>query len=114
MKVAFTFDIERDNPNFLDTYKGLTEGLPKILKLLDHFKIKGTFFCTGHIAKYRSNIIRLIENSGHEIACHGLDHERLSILSYQECKNIISRNKEILQNICGSRIYGFRAPFLDP
>ncbi|MBD3197975.1 MAG: polysaccharide deacetylase family protein [Candidatus Lokiarchaeota archaeon] len=114
MKISLTFDIERDNPNFLDTYKGLTEGLPKILKLLDDFKIKGTFFCTGFIARINSNVIRSIERRGHEIACHGLDHERLSKLNYSECKKIISRNREILQNLCESKIYGFRAPFLDP
>ena len=35
MKIALTFDIESDNPNFLDTYFGLKVGLVKILKILD-------------------------------------------------------------------------------
>ena len=45
MKIALTFDIERDIPNFLDTDFGLKIGLIKILNLLDDFQIKSTFFC---------------------------------------------------------------------
>ena len=115
MKIALTFDIERDNPNFLDTYYGVRVGLLKILKILDKYHIKGTFFCTGNVAEHLPEHIRLIERKGHEIACHGLNHERLAQLNFNKCQENISENKKIIENIChNSEILGFRAPYLNP
>jgi len=113
MKIALTFDIERDNPNFLDTYFGIKVGLLKIIRILDNFNIKGTFFCTGNVVKRLPEYIRLIESKEHEIACHGLNHERLNRLNFKECREIIHQNKELIENICqNSEIIGFRAPYL--
>ena len=115
MKIALTFDIERDNPNFLNTYYGIRVGLVKILKILDKYHIKGTFFCTGNVAEHLPEHIRIIERKGHEIACHGLNHERLTQLNFPKCQKSISENKKILENIChNTEILGFRAPYLKP
>lgn len=115
MKIALTFDIERDIPNVLDTYFGIKVGIPKILELLENFNLKSTFFCTGSIVKKFPDYIRLIEQKGHEIACHGLNHERLNNLSFNKCQELISVNKKILESIClSSKIIGFRAPYLKP
>lgn len=115
MKVALTFDVEKDIPKFLDTNFGLNIGLIKILDLLDEFQIKGTFFCTGNVAEQNPQIINLIESKNHEIACHGLKHERLYQLKYEECRNLISNSKTLLEKKCQkSKIIGFRAPYLKP
>ncbi|MFX1315900.1 MAG: polysaccharide deacetylase family protein [Promethearchaeota archaeon] len=115
MKIAMTFDIERDFPNVLDTYFGVKFGLLKILKLLENFKIKGTFFCTGNVVEHLPEYIRLIEHKGHEIACHGLNHERLNQLNFKKCQELIYQNKKIIENTCqNSEIIGFRAPYLKP
>ena len=79
MKIALTIDIERDIPFVLDTFFGVKEGIPRILEILDYYNLKCTFFCTGSIAKKFPESIRTIESKGHEIACHGLNHERLNI-----------------------------------
>ncbi|MFX1496007.1 MAG: polysaccharide deacetylase family protein [Promethearchaeota archaeon] len=113
MKIALTFDIERDIPNVLDTSFGIEFGLVKILKILDDFNIKGTFFCTGNIANRLPKYIKLIIRQGHEIACHGLNHERLTKLDFEECEEIITQNKKILEKVSqSSEIIGFRAPYL--
>lgn len=115
MKIALTFDIERDIPNFLDTFYGVKIGLIKILQLLENYNIKGTFFCTGTVADQQPWAINLIENKGHEIACHSSNHERLYKLSFEECKEIISTNKKTLEKRTQkSEIIGFRAPYLKP
>ena len=75
MKIALTFDIERDIPNVLDTYFGVKIGLIKILQLLDNYNIKGTFFCTGNVVKQLPEQINLIASKAHEIACHSINHE---------------------------------------
>jgi len=115
MKIALTFDIERDIPNVLNTYFGVKVGLIKILQLLDNFDIKGTFFCTGTVADHQPWAINLIESKGHEVACHSSNHERLYKLTFEECKEIISTNKKTIENRCQkSEIVGFRAPYLKP
>ncbi len=115
MKIALTFDIERDIPNVSDTYFGVKVGLLKILNVLDNFNIKGTFFCTGNVAEHLPEYISLIERKGHEIACHSYNHERLNQLSFKKCQEIIYQNKEIIEKTCqNSEIIGFRAPYLKP
>ena len=115
MKIALTFDIERDIPTVLDTYFGVKVGLLKILKILDNFNIRGTFFCTGHVAERLPEYIRLIERKGHEIACHSLNHEQLNQLNFKKCEELIYQNKKMIENTCqNSEIIGFRAPKLRP
>ncbi len=113
MKIALTFDIERDNPNFLDSYFGVKVGLQKIRRILENYNIKGTFFCTGNVVEHLPEDIRVLEKEGHEIACHGLNHERLVQLTFNKCQEIISQNKKLLEDTCqNSKIVGFRAPYL--
>ena len=115
MKISLTFDIERDIPNFLDTYYGIEEGLIKILKLLDQFNIKATFFCTGKVVEEFPEKIQLIEKKGHEIGCHSLNHQRLNQINFKECQEIIKKNRTLIEETCSkSKIIGFRAPYLKP
>lgn len=115
MKIALTFDIERDIPHLIGTYFGVKVGLLRILRILDNYNIKATFFCTGNIAKHLPEHIKLIEKKGHEIACHSLNHERLDLLDYEKCYDIIYQNKKIIEDTCqNSEIIGFRAPRLKP
>ena len=115
MKIALTFDIERDIPNVLGTDYGVKVGLLRILETLDNYNIKGTFFCTGDVAEHYPEHLKLIEDKGHEIACHSLNHEHLNVLTLEKCQELIDQNKKILQNICqNSEIIGFRAPYLKP
>ena len=115
MKIALTFDIERDIPTVLDTYFGVKVGLLKILQILDNFNIRGTFFCTGNVVEHLPEHIKLIERKGHEIGCHSLNHERLNQLNFKECREIIYQSKKIIEKTCpNSKIIGFRAPKLRP
>jgi len=114
MKIALTFDVERDIPNLLDTYNGLEDGLKKIIEILDKFEIKGTFFWNVDAARKFPNILRSLVINGHEIASHGMFHERLTNLKYQKCKEIITQSRDILENLSNTKIFGFRAPYLKP
>ena len=113
MKIALTFDIERDLPRVLDTFNGITEGIPKILNLLEKFDIKATFFCTGRVAYKYASYVRSIESNGHEIACHGWNHERLTHLDIEKNYELIKDSKLLLEKTCqNSQVTGFRAPYL--
>ncbi|MFX1390386.1 MAG: polysaccharide deacetylase family protein [Promethearchaeota archaeon] len=115
MKIALTFDVERDIPHFLDSYSGVEIGLPKILNLLDDFKIKATFFCTGNVVQNFPESIKLLNAKGHEISCHSLNHERLNLLDFKTCEEVIHKNKDLIENLIEPlEVIGFRAPYLNP
>lgn len=92
------------------------EALPRILELLDEYKIKATFFITGkdleHPAKL--DILRETVNAGHQIANHSYNHiVGLSALPENEIRREIESTQNIIQERLGVRAEGFRAPGYD-
>jgi polysaccharide deacetylase family protein (PEP-CTERM system associated) len=81
-----------------------------ILEMLDDKKSKVTFFVLGWIAERHPSIIRKIHHEGHEIACHGYNHELVYSLSEENFKQDVLKAKNILEDIIGERIIGYRAP----
>jgi len=81
-----------------------------ILKLLDERNTKATFFVLGYIAEKHPALIKQIYNQGHEIACHGYNHELVYSLSPDKFYEDVSSAKNLLEDIIGDRIIGYRAP----
>lgn len=82
----------------------------KILKILEMKNVKATFFMLGWVAKKQPQLIRKIINEGHELACHGYFHERLSHLTLEYFKNDIDYSKKLLEDLSGQPVLGYRAP----
>ena len=83
-----------------------------ILNLLDsfNFKPKATFFILGWIARRLPHLVKEINNRGHEVANHGDHHHLCTKQSLKEVFNDLKKGKEILEDIIGKRVYGYRAP----
>lgn len=81
-----------------------------ILDLLDAASTKATFFCLGWVAKRTPELIQLIASRGHEVACHGMDHERVFRFSDEEFLADVSEAKKLLEDASGSAVLGYRAP----
>lgn len=106
--VLLTVDVEPDLPPVLTSYEGMEEGLPYLVQLLRKYQIPATFFVVGETAeKYSSEITAL--SSTYEIGCHGLYHEDLRILSFEEKEERVEEATKILQGLAGD-ITSFRAP----
>ena len=82
----------------------------RILAMLDEFDIKGTFFVLGWVAEHLPSLVKEIHGQGHEIACHGYGHELVYQIGPEAFRNDIHRSKDILENLSGERINGYRAP----
>ena len=82
----------------------------RILDMLDEFALKATFFVLGWVAERLPALVKEISRRGHEIACHGYGHQLVYRLSPQEFRHDISRAKNILEDLCGERVHGYRAP----
>lgn len=82
----------------------------KIMTMLDRQNIKATFFILGCVAEKHPELIRTLSDGGHEIACHGYDHHRVCEMSETAFKNDIVRAKNLLEDISGVQVKGYRAP----
>src|SRR5699024_1487944 len=72
--------------------------------------IKATFFVLAELAYKHADIIRDIHDRGHEIGCHGLDHELLYDKTDDEFKEQVAKGKKILDSVVGENVVeGYRA-----
>src|SRR5690606_9760506 len=81
-----------------------------ILELLGQKDAKATFFILGWIAERYPALIKKIHSEGHEIACHGYNHELIYNLTQDKFLQDVSRAKNVLENITGEKVIGYRAP----
>ena len=107
---AFTCDLEPDCPPFLRDFRGVEQGLPKLLSLLAELKITATFFTTGDVARRYSNEVRAVVGAGHELACHGMTHTAFTSMSRAQAQGEIVESAAILREL--APVTSFRAPYL--
>ena len=89
------------------------KGIDKLINLIDKHNIKATFFITGEMAINHPKKVKEIVQVGHEVACHGLYHDKNEcLLDKLEQKKRIVKAMTILENITGIKPLGFRAPCL--
>ncbi|NOQ55789.1 MAG: polysaccharide deacetylase family protein [Nanohaloarchaea archaeon] len=73
---------------------GCRYGLPRILKILDRYGVKATFFVTDIINKTYTDVIPYLAWKGHEIGLHGYLHEYLQTMSKEDQTRHISKLKK--------------------
>lgn len=103
-----TVDLENDFGVF-ETTKCM-EVLPKFVKMLDRNGIEATFFVNGELLPKFNVILKEISKK-HEIACHGLNHDKLTDKPIEQVKNELIEVKELFKKNLGIDPVGFRAPF---
>ena len=81
-----------------------------ILDLLDEAKCKATFFTLGWVGEQHPQLVKRVAARGHEIACHSLRHKTVYKMAPQEFREDTRCAKELLEDVIGSRILGYRAP----
>jgi len=55
-------------------------------------------------------MVRMLVDAGHEIASHGWDHRKVTDLSEEEFRVSLRRSKNVLEDVAGVSVRGFRAP----
>ena len=88
----------------------IVRNVSRILELLAVRDTKATFFTLGWIAERYPDLIRRIVREGHELASHGYGHERASDLDEAAFSLDIRRAKELLEDLAGQEVTGYRAP----
>lgn len=88
----------------------VVENTERILDLFDEHSVKGTFFVLGWVAQRAPGLVRSISERGHEIACHGMGHQRIYKIGREAFEKDIDRSKKLLEDISGQSVMGYRAP----
>jgi peptidoglycan-N-acetylglucosamine deacetylase len=109
--VLFTVDVEPDCPPYLQGWRGVTEGMPLLLELLDEERVPATCFTTGQTAERFPSLMREIAAAGHEVACHGHTHGRFGLMDEAEAREELARSSSVLREF--GDVTAFRAPNLD-
>ena len=81
----------------------------KLLAIFGQFDVRGTFFVLGWVAEKNPQLVRDIAARGHEIACHGFSHRLVYEQSPEEFYEETLRAKNLLEDITGSAVVGYRA-----
>ena len=82
----------------------------RVLALLEARGVSATFFVLGWVAERCPALVRRLVDSGHELACHGYGHRRITTLSRDAFRDDIRRAKHHLEQISGQEVLGYRAP----
>jgi len=92
---------------------GTRQGVPRILALLERYRIPATFFVPAVIATLHPEEQRRVVGAGHEIGIHGWIHERNSTLPAASERELQKRSADTLERIAGVRPVGIRTPSWD-
>jgi polysaccharide deacetylase family protein (PEP-CTERM system associated) len=88
----------------------VVENTGRMLDILDRYGVKATFFILGWTAEKFPGLVARIHQQGHEIACHSYYHRLVYNLSPLEFREDTRRAKDMLEQITGRKILGYRAP----
>jgi len=105
-------DLERgwwpeDEP--LGQHFSVTEALPRLLDALDDVGLRATFFVEGLNTQLYPDTLRDLDARGHEVACHGWQHERWDRLGPDAERASLERSVRGMRSL-GLRPCGFRPP----
>lgn len=105
---AFENTIARDTWDRLPLR--VSDNVLRILDLFAEADAKATFFTLGWVAQRNPLLMRRIADAGHEIASHGWDHARVHTLDRASFGADIAKAREVLQDVSGAAVTGYRAP----
>lgn len=98
----------KENSDYLDDRIEVSVNI--LLRILEQFKIKATFFVLGRVAEKYPEIIRKISINGHEIGTHGFGHNPIYHQSEKEFEEDLIKSITILESITGKKVIFYRAP----
>jgi len=87
--IALTFD---DGPH--------PQYTTPLLKVLDHYDIKASFFWLGACVNRSPGIAKEVGDRGHGIGLHGYDHQNFPLLSPSDLKHSLEKTQAAIYNAC--------------
>jgi polysaccharide deacetylase family protein (PEP-CTERM system associated) len=113
--ICLTFDIEERfhshlNPATAPRKWELYDRIAGLIDWVRENKKSATFFVVGELAERYPTLISRMVNAGFEVACHSHSHLKIDECGEAVAKEEIYRSKNVLEDITGVSVYGYRAP----
>ncbi|KIJ58769.1 hypothetical protein HYDPIDRAFT_119236 [Hydnomerulius pinastri MD-312] len=86
-----------DSP--LDISRGMFAGevgVPRLLELLEKYKIKATWFIPGHSLETFPEQMKAVRDAGHELGLHGYSHEEPLAMSPTQQRDVLDHTYKLL------------------
>lgn len=88
--------------------------LPRLAELFARHRVRATLFVVGRDAAAHGGVLRRMEDAGHEIASHSLDHPMPFVrVPMSRLRHQLTESKRLLDAACARPVIGFRAPNWD-
>lgn len=87
----------------------VTRNTRELLDLLDSRGVKGTFFVLGWVARREPGLVREIAARGHEVASHGMSHQRVVTQTPAVFRAETRDSKRLLEDQVQAPVIGYRA-----
>jgi polysaccharide deacetylase family protein (PEP-CTERM system associated) len=81
-----------------------------LLHILREAEVRATMFVLGKVAEHFPHVVKEIQADGHEVACHGYGHFKITQQSPEEFLDDVRHAKDLLEQITGEQVKGYRAP----
>jgi polysaccharide deacetylase family protein (PEP-CTERM system associated) len=115
---ALTIDVEDGiNISMRDNFRvemkptaRVVNNVEVILDICEKNGIIGTFFILGEVAERYPELIKQVDKAGHEIGVHGYKHDQVYRFTPDKLEKALSKAKDLIENLIGHEVYGFRAP----
>ncbi len=115
----FTLDVEEwyhanydnvEHGGYDPARTNLESNVDRLIDLCGQYNIKSTCFVLGSVAESKPRMVSKLHRAGHEIASHGYGHRLVYNMPPAEFEADLTRANDLLENITGEKVLGFRAP----
>src|SRR4029453_5024256 len=107
--LTFTFDVEDHRPDE-QTELRMLHACPEVLAFCADRGVVGTVFVVGEVVRDYPDLVREIAAHGHELGLHGWRHTPITELPPDVFREETRRARELLAEVSGQEVLGFRAP----
>ena len=87
--------------------------VPRILKLLQEYRVPASFFIPGHTLETYPRESRMVADAGCEIGHHGWTHRPPATLTREQEEDELTRANEQIRSLTGRYARGYRSPSWD-
>ncbi|HYF46703.1 MAG TPA: polysaccharide deacetylase family protein [Acidimicrobiales bacterium] len=106
---TFTFDVEDHRPDATAELR-LLDATHRVLEFCAERGIVGSVYVVGEVVRDHPGLVREIAAQGHELGLHGWSHAPITELSREDFREQTTRGKDLLGEVAGQEVVGFRAP----
>jgi len=99
-----------DRRQWADYPSRVKENTELLLSIFRRRRVRGTFFVLGWVGQHWPDLVRRIQDEGHELGAHGFWHQRIYRQSPDGFRDDLRRTRDLLAHLAGQPIRCYRAP----